>query len=278
MSENALPPVLYFVHVPKCAGRTIESHLMRHLPQDALLRPDRAAPLRRYLTGRSWRAARPEQPERVRVVTGHFFGESIGRWLPRHQRHEAILLRDPVGLFLSWYNFRMKRYANKGLPLTPFEAWYARRERNPVARHLFTTYLGWNVPRFLTTDKRTLMENAIETLDRFWFVGAHRHADALVARISEILPVPPKAEYRNRTDYRFRDRGSLDDGLVNRIAEENDLDIALLERYANRGLDPAAARPAHAPSSGTMAGAEVRRAISLFNGPRDTQDGASRQC
>lgn len=262
MGESARPPVLYFVHVPKCAGRTVESHLMRNLPDDAVFRPDRAAPLGRYLAGASWRAEKPERPERVRVVTGHFFGKSIGRWLPEHERHEAILMRDPVGLFLSWYNFRMMRYANKGLHVPSFEAWYARRERNPVVRHLFTTYLGWSVPRFLTADKAAITDHAIETLDRFWFVASYRQADALVAAIADILPVPSKAEYRNRTNYRFRDRASLDERLVARIAAENDLDILLLDRYENRGLNREAALPVREPTSGRLLGAELRRAAS----------------
>lgn len=273
MAEDVRPPVLYFVHVPKCAGRTIESHLRRHLPETALVRPGRAAPLRRYLTGKSWRAPRPETPEVVRAVTGHYFGASIAGWLPEHRAYEAILLRDPVGLFLSWYNFRMMRYENKKLHVPSFEAWYEGREQNPVARHLFTTYLGWSVPRFLATDRATLMARATEALDRFWFVGSYRHADALVAAIAEILPVPPKAEYRNRTDYRFRDRASLDDRLVARIAAENDLDIALLERYENRGLVREAALPARKPSPGMVLGAELRRATSLLSEARRDEHG-----
>ncbi|MFN3546108.1 MAG: hypothetical protein ACK4U0_01345 [Mesorhizobium sp.] len=273
MNEDVRQPVLYFVHVPKCAGRTIESHLRRHLPEAALVRPDRAAPLRRYLTGKSWRAPRPEQPRDVRAVTGHYFGASIARWLPEHRAYEAILLRDPVGLFLSWYNFRMMRYENKKLHVPSFEAWYEGREQNPVARHLFTTYLGWSVPRFLATDKTTLMAHATKALDRFWFVGSYRHADALVAAIAEILPVPPQAEYRNRTDYRFRDRASLDEALVARITGENDLDIALLERYENRGLDREKAVPARKPSPGRLLGAELRRAASHLNRSRRDEHG-----
>jgi hypothetical protein len=253
--------VFYLAHVPKCAGQTVERFTEAVLPPEAILRPRKAAPVVRYLTGRGWRAPAVLDPAAVRVISGHFFGRDIGRLLPPHRRLEAILLRDPLGLTLSWYNYRMTRYRSAGRRIPTLEAWYETQGRNPVTRHLFTRHLNWPTPRFLATPQRRLAAEACAVLDDFWFVGSYRQVDTLLAAVAEAFGTDVVPRHVNRTDYAFRTADSLSPAFVERIQRENALDRTLFDRYRDRLFDPRAVNEAWPPQSTTTHLAlEARRA------------------
>jgi hypothetical protein len=252
--------VFYLAHVPKCAGQTVERTMEAVLPPEAILRPKKAAPVVRYMTGRGWRRPVSLVPGSVRTISGHFFGRDIGALLPPHERRESILLRDPLGLVLSWYNYRMNRYRAQGRAIPDFEAWYETQGRNPVARHLFTRHLNWPTPRFLATPVNRLAAEAVAVLDGFWFVASYRRVDALLAAVADHFGATAEPRHVNRTDYAFRAAESLDPGFVARVARENALDAFLFDRYRDRLFDPTAVGAVDPPlSSSTLAGFEVRR-------------------
>lgn len=254
--------VLYLVHVPKCAGRTVERFGEAAYPPGAFVRPLKAAPMTRYLTGRGWRRPADLQPDAVRAVSGHFFGRDFGAELPAHIRKEAILLRDPVALFLSWYNYRMTRFRRVGRSIPTLEAWFEMQGRNVVARHLFTRHLNWPTPKFLAASQAELADRATEVLDDFWFVAGHTHVGDILGAISERLALPPAMQHHNKTDYMFRTLETLPTTFVERVYRENAVDRYLFERYGERRFDVGAARPAERPMerSGHL-GAEARRAF-----------------
>jgi hypothetical protein len=260
-TEHGMQTVFYLAHVPKCAGQTVERYTEQILPPEAILRPKKAAPVVRYLTGRGWRRPPGLDPAAVRVVSGHFMGRDIGALLPAHQPRESILVRDPVGLFLSWYNYRMTRYRSQGRAIPPFEAWYETQGRNPVTRHLFTRHLNWSTPRFLATPVGRLATEATAVLDGFWFVASYRRVDDLLAAVAAHFGTSVTPRHVNRTDYAFRTLASLDPGFVSRLDRENALDAYIYARYADRLFDPAATAAAEMPrSSSTLGGYEARRA------------------
>lgn len=257
--KNECPEVLYFVHVPKCAGTTVEEHFLEHLPAAQVLRPRKSAPIVRYLHGRSWVAPGSYDPAEVRVLCGHFFGRATGALLAAHTPREAILIRDPVGLFLSWYNYRMTRHEAWRRPIPRFEDWYRSQGRNPVARHLLTRHLGWSELRFVLAPAREIVAEARRALDSFWFVGEYRHVDTLLAAATDKLDAPARAPQRNVTQYKFLPRDGMSDALVAQVQRENAIDQYLSDRYADRLFDPDAAAAAREPVAGRLAGDEFRR-------------------
>jgi hypothetical protein len=257
--------VLYFVHIPKCAGTTVEEHFLENLPDGVVMRPGKSAPAVRYFAGRAWRAPEALQPERVRMLCGHFFGRATGKLLPRHTRLEAILLRDPVGLFLSWYNYRMTRHRAWGRPIPAFEDWYRSQGRNPVARHLLTRHLGWSEAKFVLSPPGRIIAEARSALDAFWFVGAYAHVDELIAAAAERLGAPPNAPQRNVTQYAFLTREQLGERLAQQIRRENAIDDYLAKRYSDRRFDPDAAVDIPEPEGGRLAGDELRRLVAWLS-------------
>ena len=94
---SARPDVLYFVHVPKCAGTTVEVHFLENLPAAQVMRPGKSAPAVRYLHGRAWSAPAGFDRGQARVLCGHFFGRATGALLEPHNPLEAILIRRSGG-------------------------------------------------------------------------------------------------------------------------------------------------------------------------------------
>lgn len=258
-APHARPKALYFVHVPKCAGTTVEEHFIEHLPQAQVMRPPKSPPLMRYLHGRAWSAPPTYDKAQTRVLFGHFFGRATGDLLDPHERVEAILIRDPVGLYLSWYNYRMTRHERWGRAIPGFEDWYRSQGRNPVARHLLTRHLGWSEAKFVLAKTDDIVATAREALDSFWFVGEYRHVDTLLAAAADKFGAPPRAPQRNITQYKFLKREALDEGLADTIRRENAIDQYLSDRYANRLFDPNAAANIPAPEGGRLLGDEARR-------------------
>lgn len=257
--ENERPSVLYFVHVAKCAGTTVEEHFLEHLPADQVMRPKKSAPIVRYLHGRAWRTPGSYDPAAVRVLCGHFFGRATGALLAPHNPLEAILIRDPVGLYLSWYNYRMTRHETWGRPIPKFEDWYRSQGRNPVARHLLTRHLGWSELKFVLAPAREIVAEARRALDSFWFAGEYRHVDALLAAATEKFGAPARAPQRNVTQYKFLPRDQMSDVLAEQVRRENAIDQYLSDRYAHRLFNPAAAVDVREPDGGRLAGDEIRR-------------------
>lgn len=253
--------VLYFVHVPKCAGTTVEEHFLEHLPAQDVMRPRKSKPIVRYLYGRAWRAPQTYDPAAVRIICGHFFGRATGALLAPHNRLEAILIRDPVGLYLSWYNYRMTRHEGWGRSIPTFEDWYLSQGRNPVARHLLTRHLGWSELRFILAPTSEIVAEARRALDTFWFVGEYKHVDTLLAAATERFGAPSRAPQRNVTQYKFLPREKMSEALIAQVRRENAIDQYLSDRYSDRLFDPAAAKSVPEPLGGRLATDEIRRLV-----------------
>ncbi len=260
-TTNPRNDVLYFVHVPKCAGTTVEEHFLEHLPAPQVMRPGKSKPIVRYLNGRAWRAPQTYEPAEVRILCGHFFGRATGALLAPHNRLEAILIRDPVGLYLSWYNYRMTRPEGWNRSIPRFEDWYRSQGRNPVARHLLTRHLGWSELRFVLAPASEIIAEARRALDTFWFVGEYKHVDTLLAAATEKFGAPARAPQRNITQYKFLPREKMSDALVAQVRRENEIDQYLSDRYDDRLFQPAGAKSVPEPSVGRLASDEIRRLV-----------------
>ncbi|MEM9736329.1 MAG: hypothetical protein AAF908_06965, partial [Pseudomonadota bacterium] len=132
----AEPPIHFLLHVPKCAGTTVEAHFARHLGPAFRIAP-RWEHVARNIIGNRY----PKLDlAGVRAISGHSLSVSLKAKIPGEVR-ESVLLRAPLGFFLSFYNYRWTRFEEGWGPEPPsFARWYFAQRRNPISRFLLNRY------------------------------------------------------------------------------------------------------------------------------------------
>ena len=235
------PParVVYFLlHIPKCAGSTIIAHLDRHLGPRAMRAPRWSGVGRNFLGNRYAFAVDDARLRDVAVFHGHALSASLRGLLPDACIREAVLLRDPVGWFVSMHNYRVRREREGiGPRVPPFADWYRAQRRNPIARFLLYRYFGHGVPGFYRFSSRGQLHAIEERLARFWFVGSYRAVGALTDRIAAETGVPGAPAPQNVDEVRAVTVDALPVALRQRIADENGVDALLYERWKDRHFD-----------------------------------------
>lgn len=240
--------VHFLVHVPRCAGTTLGGHFQAHLGEAFLIAPRWRNPLRLILAERH--AISPGDPrlEGLRVVTGHSLGVSLKRHFPGAEIRESLLLREPVSQLVSLYNHRWAQHRAGTGPRPPgFPAWLHAQRRNPVSRFLVSHYFERRVPALYTLSSRARLEFLEARLRGFRFVADRARADELIAVISRELGLPERAERRNVTEAPVLTEADLDPALVARIRAANALDLAMWERWKDRGWKADGHDPASPP-------------------------------
>ncbi|MEM9046575.1 MAG: hypothetical protein AAGC81_17980 [Pseudomonadota bacterium] len=244
MTREPAPRIVHFLlHVPKCAGTTVEDHFAHHLGKAFQIAPRWDSVLRDVIGNR--------YPgidlDGVKVVSGHSVSRSLGAHLPGVEIRESVLLRDPLGYFLSFYNYRWTRYGNGfGSEPPSFETWYARQRLNPISRFLLMRYFEQGVPALYRLSSAGRLAWLEKRLRGFHFVGSYRRADEMIAGISRELGIAEHIDPRNVTAEKKLRAEQVPDDLRARILRENAVDLALFERWGDRGWSgqPTATRPA----------------------------------
>ena len=232
--------VHFLLHVPKCAGTTVEAHFQRHLRDGFLIAPRWESVLRNFV-GNRYPGLTPEKLEKVQVISGHSLSAGMRRLFPDADIRESVLLRDPAGYLLSFYNYRWTRFDEGWGPEPPgFEQWYNAQRRNPISRFLLNRYFGHAVPSLYRLSSARRLSLLEQKLARFFFVGGYRRTDEMVARISTELGIPAEVTARNVTPKRKLSADDLPDRMRQRIERENALDQALYDRWRDRGWEQAA--------------------------------------
>lgn len=231
-------PVHFLVHVPKCAGTTVELHFARHLGDDFLIAP-RSKSFLRDLTGN--RSHLPVGGANApKVVSGHSLAERMAMDVAPHPVLPSVLLREPVSWFLSYFNYQVDRASyDSRRPHSNFEEWSASIAPNPIARFLMRRYFGVNYPQLFGFSSREMFTFLNEKLQHFYFVGDVRHTEMLIAEISRQLDIPKKAEPSNVTRSKLVTRSSVTDQLASQIRAHNALDVALHQVWGERLFGPA---------------------------------------
>src|ERR1043166_3941163 len=232
-------PVYFLLHVPKTAGQTISWHLQLHCP-GAFVDVDTAAG-RRALAG---------DTSQIRAVSGHQLSRAMQAAFPGREIRKAVLLREPAGLQLSLYNFRMLSYRAKGLGTYSLDLHLKAVPRNFAAQFLLENWLGMSLlQRARLTDAEVFAQINAE-LAQFWFVGAHTDCDALLAKIAPDLGVPPnalrrnsQAEWHEQVQWEPLRAESLTVAQRTRIAADHPVDQALWETWHAAQFSPSGVRP-----------------------------------
>lgn len=233
MSE--LKPVHFFVHVPKCAGRSVELHLEKHLGLRFLyLRRKRG--LKRHLSNHIYRIPQRFDPASTDAVSGHALGQSMKQHFVGREIRQSVLLRDPLSLLVSFYNFRMSRFTHEGWPHVSFERFYLSRHLNPVSTFLMVNYLETSWAKMISMSAEEKFDRISAVLEDFWFVGDYRQCDQLIATVSEEFGIPDQAPRANVLETKLLTVDTVPQAMKDRIAEDSALDQAIYDAWAERGF------------------------------------------
>jgi hypothetical protein len=237
-------PVYFILHIPKTAGQTIQLHLAEHCAPGIFWQPRR----------RFWRRRRvgdmPGERVQVRAVSSHDVAQALEACFPGREIRRVVLLRDPVGLQLSLYNYRMMNYLAKGLGTYSFAVHLNALPRDYMAHLLLGRWLGLPWPVLMALGAVRKYEILNRMLAEFWFVGAHTDCDRLIAAIAPDLGVPPQAAARNtaaewgkRVEWRPVTAADLTPAARAAILARNPIDAALWENWREAGFAAREVRP-----------------------------------
>ena len=229
--------VHFLLHVPKCAGTTVEAHFRTHLGNRFLIAPRWESVMRNFV-GNRYPDLMPEALRDVAVVSGHSLNEGMRALFEGAEIRESVLLRDPTGYLLSFYNYRWTRF-DEGWGGEPpeFETWYNAQRRNPISRFLLNRYFDQAVPALYKRSSAQRLAFLEEKLSRFQFVGGYRRTDEMIGRISADLGIPGEVNHQNVTPKRKLIAADLPLKLRQRIERENALDQTLYDRWSDRGWE-----------------------------------------
>ena len=237
-------PVYFILHIPKTAGQTIQLHLAEHCAPGIFWQPrHRYWPPRRF-------GGVPADLSLVRAVSGHDVARSLEARFPGREIRRVVLLRDPVGLQLSLYNYRMMNYLAKGLGTYGFALHLDSLPRDYIAHLLLSRWLGLPWPAVMAIGAARKVEILNRMLAGFWFVGAHTDCDRVIAAIAPDLGVPAKAAPRNtsaewakRVEWRPLTEADLTPAARTAILARNPIDAALWENWREAGFAAREVRP-----------------------------------
>ncbi|MGE3784090.1 MAG: hypothetical protein AB7H71_15295, partial [Alphaproteobacteria bacterium] len=191
------PPVYFLLHMPRTGGNTIAAHLRAHLG-DQVCAVSRPGPLD-MLGGRRFCLDGGLDFSRVRAVTGHYLGRSLEQSFPGREIRRTLLLRDPIGFHVSYYNHRMMFSLSRGGSTCDFERHFRMQPRDLVPLLLLWHWLEMPIRAFPATSDADKYELLSESLTGFWFVGSHEDGDGLLAALAADLGIPTGARRKNTT-------------------------------------------------------------------------------
>ncbi len=238
-------PVYFLLHIPKTAGQTIQIHLARHCAPGVFWQSRRTLrPARRAAPG--------ELPDsrRARVVSGHHIGRSMEALFAGREIRRIVLLRDPLELQISFYNWQMMDNLAKGLGTYGFALHQRALPRDFIAHFLLSRWLEipWRALLAMKDAKKHAMLNRM--LAGFWFVGGHGDCDRLIEALGRDLGIPPTAPRRNssaelqgRTGWRLLTAEALPAAARRAFWTHNRLDQRLWEDWRWAGFEAAAVQP-----------------------------------
>ena len=130
-TRKEAPRALFFFHMPKTGGRTVEQHLTKCAGYTAIYHPKKSRKFYADLLGVK---VDGPAPPRGRHVVGHFASLSLIADAP-HNYVKVCFWRHPSDWFLSLYNYRLHRNAHRIYRPFTFNGFRRSMLRNPMTEH-----------------------------------------------------------------------------------------------------------------------------------------------
>jgi hypothetical protein len=238
-------PVYFLLHIPKTAGQTIQQHFAQHCAPGVFWQSSR-----RVNFARGDRSDDLPDPSRARIIAGHHISRSFQNLFPGREIRPILLLRDPLELQISFYNWHMMNNIAIGAGTYGFDL-----HLRALPLNFMTDFLLWSWLEISRGALRMMAEGKkYDILNRmmaeFWFVAAHTDCDRLIAEIGPDLGVPPTARRRNtsaalqsQTGWRLLTSASLPAAMRCAMRARNRVDQALWENWRAAGFNSAAIHP-----------------------------------
>lgn len=214
--------MLAFLHIPKTGGSTVRSILRRNF----FLRHFDVYPLGNEsdpIQPRDLRWARLVHPG-GRAMSSHWFRGDTDFAGAGIEADLFTILRDPVELSVSWYQFRLR----KGRDALDRDAFFSRRG----LANLQTRRIAGEVN----------LQRAIDLIEeRFAMVGLQRRFDESLILLRDALPaydLDVRYQVRNRSENRTVEKELFaDTNFIDALRERNETDFALC-RYVEERFFP----------------------------------------
>lgn len=253
MAETS--PVFIAVHVPKCAGRTIENHLRANLDSGSLWIPRKRSRNFPQVLPPFYRAPASSDTSAIRAVSGHWIGQSIERLFPGRTLYHSVLLREPMGFHLSYFNYRSMRYLKEGLATYSFDDHIRSPPDDPISHFILERWLEIPRARLLTMSAQRKYDILNECLAKFWYVGDLGCCDELLTMISEQLGISTRIEAANTKEqwqsvakWNLLSREQLTPTQVAMVQQRTKLDRALWESWKGARLGTGSVVPVPLPA------------------------------
>lgn len=248
-SSNILYSVL---HVPKCAGTALQYHFLSNLDPTQLCRLNKRRDLAEFMAQPPTVSA----AQHMVVVTGHRLTRDVEQTVagPRPVRRVA-LLRDPLSLFVSHYNFRMMRYLDAGQGIYPIELAMKARVSNFITHFILRNYLRISGIRWLLMPDSEKYRTINALFGQFWYVADYRRCGELTQLLGNELGIPGELAAKNTakqwshktgfTPVRIED---LSEEFVTEFRRRNAVDDLIYRSWSGAGLHTASTQPPDWPA------------------------------
>lgn len=242
--------VFLAIHVPKCAGSTIERHMAKHLPADACWITRKRSPRLPIAWGRPYALRGGPELSGVRFISGHYVGRSLVRMLSDRVVKRSVLLREPTSFMISYYNYRMMRYLSLGWRPYSFDLHLRSLQNDPMSHFLLERWLEipWPVLMVMSPERKYQLLN--EELRRFWYVADYRYCNELTAKIAaelEISTTPERfntqEDWTQKVDWRPLTTDDLTPAIRAEISARTRLDQALWQSWSEARMKTASIQP-----------------------------------
>lgn len=252
LSKNGKREQVVFlaVHVPKCAGSTIERHMLRHLPTEEYWITHKRSPRLPLPWGRPYTMRGAPEVSRVRFISGHYVGHSLERMMPERPIRRSVLLREPASFMISYYNYRMMRYLSLGWRPYSFALHLRSLRSDPISHFLLERWLEIPWPALMVMSPERKFDLLNTELSRFWYVADYKYCDELVELMGRELGVSTRPERLNteeewskKVEWRPLTSEDLTPIIRSEIAARTRLDRALWENWAQARLHTASIHP-----------------------------------
>ena len=249
----------FFFHVPKTGGRTIETHLLECFGEENVFQPGRRKGWLTDLVRRSKFRGTGEAAAHDRHISGQFapFALIEGR---EGEFHKACFWRHPADWFVSLYNYRHYRNADRLKRQFGFGDFRKSMLRNPMTEYLLLYcggMPGWVY--FLMSDRQRFAAACalIERFDTFADIG---EVDGFLHSVGYSDGRLPQDQ--NRIPLRQKVLRGLDEAARAAIAGENLID-AYLHRLALGEDRDAVCAEVDATLSGTFDVGDIGRLLAM---------------
>jgi hypothetical protein len=248
-------PVFIALHVPKCAGRTIDNHLRAHLDPHSFWIPRKRLTKVPQFYPPFYSAPTSSDTSAIRAVSGHFIGQSIERLFPGRTLYHSVLLREPFGFHLSYYNYRSMRYLKEGLATYSFDDHIRSQPDDPISHFILERWLEIPRARLLMMSAQHKYDMLNHCLAKFWYVGDLGCCNELLTMISERLGITTRIEASNTKEqwqsmakWSLLTRDQLTPAQVELVEQRTRLDRALWETWKGARLDAGSVVPVPLPA------------------------------